>query len=314
MSRERISTKDMPRQKWLELRRRSGLGGSDIPVVMGMSPFKSRYDLWLDKMGFGEEVFESPAMRRGTAMEPVIADLYYADTGRKVRRRNEMIFHPEAPMYADIDREIVGCDKGPGVLEIKCPGLNTFNRCKLEGIIPYYYLQLQHYLACLGWSWGSIAVFSAERWELLVLDFDRDEEVIARLEEEASAFWKSVLDAEAPDENVDRVPLPTDGVVVELASEYERVAERIVQNEALLRDLNGQVNDLKDDIAKDKKVIEKFMADAKVAKNDKWYASRSTRTTQKLDRNAFVKDHPGIDLDKYFIPITTPMPVKIKEL
>ncbi len=266
------------------------------------------------KIGLGDETIESPAMRRGTAMEPVIADIYYADTGRKVRRRNEMIFHPEAPMYADIDREIVGCDKGPGVLEIKCPGLNTFHRCQLEGVIPYYYLQLQHYLACLGWTWGSIAVFSAERWELLVLDFERDDQVIERLETEAHTFWESVLANEAPDEDVDKVPLPTDAWVIELASEYEKVVERIIEREALLKSLNEQVRDTKADIDADRRIIEQYMNDAKVAKNERFYASRGTRTTRKLDKNKLRADHPNIDLDSYYFDTTTAMPVRVKEV
>ncbi|MCK9342318.1 MAG: YqaJ viral recombinase family protein [Prevotella sp.] len=311
--RKRISTRGMSREEWLEYRRTHGLGGSDMPVALNQSPFKSRYDLWCNKLGFEEEVVETPAMKRGTAMEEMIARLYAAQTGRKIRKRSEIIHHLTAPMFADIDREIVGHDKGPGVLEIKCPGMHTFLRCKQEGLIPYYYIQLQHYLSCLGWSWGSLGVFNAELWELITLDFDRDEEVISVIEETACSFWQNVIDNVPPEDDARSIVLPNAGVVIDLSDDFNQIAERVMQNESLLKDLNEKIKDLKADISQDKDVLTEAMGEASVAKNKKFYVSRGTRITKKLDTKRLAKDHPGIDLDSYLVMNTTAMPVKVKE-
>ena len=34
------------------------IGGSDIPIIMGISPFKSRFDLLLEKAGYLENDFK----------------------------------------------------------------------------------------------------------------------------------------------------------------------------------------------------------------------------------------------------------------
>jgi putative phage-type endonuclease len=56
-------TKD--REKWI--------GGSDVPAVMGISPFKTRYDLLLEKAGLKEvEFVDNEYVRFGRMIEPKI--------------------------------------------------------------------------------------------------------------------------------------------------------------------------------------------------------------------------------------------------
>ena len=43
---------DISHEQWLELRR-TGIGGSDAPTIVGVNPYSSRYALYLDKIGEG---------------------------------------------------------------------------------------------------------------------------------------------------------------------------------------------------------------------------------------------------------------------
>ena len=45
-------------QKSVKEDREKYIGGSDIPVIMGISPFKTRYELLLEKAGLKEDDFE----------------------------------------------------------------------------------------------------------------------------------------------------------------------------------------------------------------------------------------------------------------
>ena len=65
-------TKDISRDEWLE-KRRHGIGGSDAAIIMGVSPFSSLMDLWLDKTGQFEanEDDASEAMYWGNVLEDV---------------------------------------------------------------------------------------------------------------------------------------------------------------------------------------------------------------------------------------------------
>ena len=142
-------------------------------------------------------------MLRGTSLEPIAADLYARQTGRKVRKSHLTLQHPQYQwMLAHIDRQIVAQDgRGPGVLEIKCPGLHVFGKAKRHGLPDYYQVQLQHYLAVSGRQWGAFAIFNAERWELVCFDVPRDEELIEAIIARDSEFWQAVEEGREPSEN-----------------------------------------------------------------------------------------------------------------
>lgn len=202
------------RAVWLE-ERRKGLGGSDTPVILlgENHPFTSLMDLWNDKVYGGNDVEQTPAMKRGSALEDVVARLYADETGRKLRRVNKILSHKEHPwMLANIDREIVGDERGPGILEIKCPGIKVFSRIKREGIPDYYQIQLQHYLAVTGRAWGAFAVFSAEIWDMVYFDMDRDDELITMIISQGEAFWETVQSLTPPEaEEAPPIKLPAVG-------------------------------------------------------------------------------------------------------
>jgi len=183
--------------------RKGGLGGSDSPVVLGISPFKTRKELWREKLGLVEvKELTSPAIKRGNSLESIVADLYAEVKGRKVEVVKQKLYHQQYPhIYAHIDRRIIDDKKaGPGVLEIKCPGVAVFNKCKREGLQNYYILQLQHYLGVTGYKWGAFAVFSAEQWEIIEFDVFPDKELIKIIFQEDNKFWQCVLNHEEPQE------------------------------------------------------------------------------------------------------------------
>ena len=51
------------------------IGGSDIPVIMNISPYKSRFDLLLEKAGYKTDMFEGNIYTEyGNQLEPAIRD------------------------------------------------------------------------------------------------------------------------------------------------------------------------------------------------------------------------------------------------
>lgn len=63
-------------QEWLELRHRIDgrcvIGASEVPALLGHSPYKTRADLFVDKTRPVEVSAPSAAMRRGTILEPAL--------------------------------------------------------------------------------------------------------------------------------------------------------------------------------------------------------------------------------------------------
>ena len=70
--------------EWLEARR-THITATDLPVLLGISPWKCEQDLADEKAG-GNGTESTLVMRVGSALEDLIADAYATQTGRKVRR------------------------------------------------------------------------------------------------------------------------------------------------------------------------------------------------------------------------------------
>ena len=43
-----VKTSNLTREEWLKYRTK-GIGGSDVSIIAGINPFKSIYELWLEK-------------------------------------------------------------------------------------------------------------------------------------------------------------------------------------------------------------------------------------------------------------------------
>ncbi len=105
-----VSTQGMFREQWLAVRR-GGIGSSDAAAAVGLSPYKSPLELWLEKTGRkeGPDLSGSEAVFWGTTLEAIVANVYANRTGNKVRRVNAVLQHPDHPfMLANLDRA-VGC-------------------------------------------------------------------------------------------------------------------------------------------------------------------------------------------------------------
>jgi len=196
-----VKTNDLKRDEWLEIRK-GGIGSSDAAAAVGLNPYKSPLELWLEKTGQDQELpklnpdDESSPAYWGTLLEPIVAAHYTKRTGRKVRRINAVLQHPSQPwMLANIDREILG-DESVQILECKTAGLNGARLWK-EGVPEYVQLQVMHQLAVTGKRAADVAVLICGQ-ELQVHRIERDEQMISQLIALERAFWSYVESAQPP--------------------------------------------------------------------------------------------------------------------
>ena len=70
-----IETDNLSKEKWLRVRKH-GLGGSDISILLGINPWRSELELWLDKTNqTNEPVAENEAMYFGSLLEPLLREI-----------------------------------------------------------------------------------------------------------------------------------------------------------------------------------------------------------------------------------------------
>lgn len=190
-----IKTKDLPREDWLNVRKK-GVGSSDAAAAVGLNPYQSKLELWLVKTGrdgglpkVDPHDEESP-MYWGNILEPIVAAHYTRRSGNRVRRINAVLQHPELSwMLANIDREVIGASDVQ-ILECKTAGINGAKLWK-EGVPEYVQLQVQHQLAVTGKAAADVAVLLGGQ-HLEVHRVHRDDALIARLIQLEERFWQYV--------------------------------------------------------------------------------------------------------------------------
>ena len=186
-----ISTVGMTCEEWLEHRRRT-IGGSDAAAIVGLSNWATPLTVYMDKKGLIPDKPDSIPMRIGRELEETVAQLWAEKEGKKVRRRNAIIYNPDIPFaHANIDRMVVGED---AILECKTTSEMNMNQFKNGEYPANYYVQVMHYLMVLGEQYkrGYLAVLVGNR-ELFTFTIERDEEEIATLREMERAFYENHL-------------------------------------------------------------------------------------------------------------------------
>lgn len=190
--------------EWLDVRRK-GIGGSDVAAILGVSPWRTPLDVWLDKTGRREpeDISERPYVRFGTVMEPYVGEEYKkAHPERTVRRLNAVCRSKERPWaQASLDYEERDPELGWGVLEIKTARSDADWE---DGVPLYYQTQVMHYLTVTGRRFADVAVLFRDSCEVRDYRIVPDEEDLAAIEDAVDTFWADYVDADVAPAVMDR--------------------------------------------------------------------------------------------------------------
>ena len=149
--------------EWFALRK-EGITATEAAVIAGLSPYKTPFQLYAEKIGKWEPEPVGEAAIRGILLENTVAEFYEMETGRELRRSNGIVRLKELPwVMASLDRTIVGED---GLVEIKT---STSPRWSLYPVPPEVEAQVQWQMFVTGAPWCDVAallgglVFRIER-------------------------------------------------------------------------------------------------------------------------------------------------------
>lgn len=150
-------------------------------------------DLVLERLtGTQQEFYQNDAMQWGTDTEPQARMAYEAETGNLVDELG-FIDHPTIANFGCSPDGVIG---ETGLIEIKCPNSKTHLSTLLSGKAPTKYIpQMQTQMAVMNRQWCDFVSFDPrlpEDLQLFVIRVDRDDEYIAKLEEEVTAFLEEV--------------------------------------------------------------------------------------------------------------------------
>ncbi len=189
-------------------RRKAGIGGSDISVVLGLNPYRTPFELWLDKTGRSEPEHSADSLERmywGTEMEDLVAKRYASEHGIKVQRINSLMQHPDCPIaLANVDRVVLNDGtharwtgeqvKGArAVLECKTAHALALNSpdwgdAGTDQVPMHYFMQCMWYLGITGLPYADLAVlFGGQKFQTYTIGFER--ELFQDMLQAADEWW-----------------------------------------------------------------------------------------------------------------------------
>jgi predicted phage-related endonuclease len=192
------------RAEWLKWRQ-DYVTASDAPALLELHPYVTPLQLWLDKAGkVPREARETPAMRRGTLLEPLAIELirherpnWRVETARDFwsDERHRLGGTPDAYIWDEDDR--------PGIVQVKSIEPSLFERSwRFDGeIVPPTWIGIQaslerHISGRHRAFIGALRVGHAVEFDLI--EVPEVAGLIGRLESAADAFWQSIAANEPP--------------------------------------------------------------------------------------------------------------------
>lgn len=177
-------------QEWLDFRKNK-IGASDASAIMGISPWKTRYQLWEEKV-YGKEQEQTGAMRRGSMMEESARIEFEKLTGVSVM--------PKVVVSKDRPWQMASLDgisfDGSVFVEIKCPNKET-HEMALAGVIPeHYHTQMQHQMSVIDADEGLYFSFDGKKGKVVTVK--RDNSYIDEMIEEEQKFYECMTSMTAP--------------------------------------------------------------------------------------------------------------------
>ncbi len=218
-------------EEWLEFRR-SKIGASDAPIIMGDSPWKSAYQLWEEKLGLRENAVNG-AMRRGLEMEEEARQEFEKQTG--------LVVFPSVEIHREHEWMIASLDgidiERKNIVEIKCPGKQD-HECAMDGAVPTkYYAQLQHQME--GTGLDKCHYFSYHRNSSKVLEVKRDKDFLKTLIQKELDFLKCVQELTAPELSDSDYSWRNDDVWQVTVTEWKSIQEQLQDLEKRDRELRA---------------------------------------------------------------------------
>lgn len=201
--------------EWLDFRRNK-IGASDLPIIMGFSPYSTPLSLWKRKLGFEPEPIMSAAMQYGRDTEDFVRKLVQDSLNKEFRPQvfqNDVYDWAIASVDGYNDNEDI-------VIEIKCANKNDHAEA-INGQVPLkYYPQLQ-------WQYfvteAKKLFYCSYNDNLAIVEVKKDDEFIDKAVKQAKEFYERLVNFDPPKEEEKDIRIINDSSFKEIADEWKEL-------------------------------------------------------------------------------------------
>lgn len=285
--------------------RRYSIGGSDIAALLGLSPWRTPVDVYLEKTD-PDFVFPASNIRRlqaGNLLEEWVANSFTEETGLELVLNPATMRHKDYPYsHVNLDAVVTNAEKFV-VVELK-----TSERKKdwRDGIPKYYKPQLMHarVISECRQVYLAVAIGFNEFKYFLYEPSQTDIEKEKKLQEIVKFFWEEHVIPKVPPEpkfyqEAVRLYPEADPGLVKLATDAH-----ILYSYEKLKRLKEVMDQYKEEMQQLKAQIGNYMQNAEELMDEfsKKMITWRNHPRRQLDIKSFQKDHPEL-YEKYVKPI-----------
>lgn len=213
--------------------RSTGIGGSDVAAILGLSKWKTPLQVYMEKRGELAPQPDNPAMRWGRYLEPIVRQAYSDETGRAVLVPESMLRHPRHDwMIANIDGFTEDCR---GFEAKTARSADGWGEPGSDQIPQAYLLQVQHYMMVTALPVFDVAALIGGS-DFRIYEVPADAELQEMIADAEAEFWRAVQRGEPPE------PVTYADTIARWG--HASRADLVMADDAALRAL-GQLRDLK---------------------------------------------------------------------
>ena len=263
----------------LAMDRSTYIGSSDAAAIIGVSPWKSAFQLYQEKIGeYQEEItpFKQKIFNRGKKFEPLILEMLLEeldDRGHDVEviTRNERLRDPEfdflaseSDMVLRIDGEIISAE----AKSVNGFAAKLWGEPETDDFPIYYQCQTMHDLMVKRRNKCVVAALIGTD-DMRIHWIERDEEIIQAIRAKEIEFWERIQNRQAPE------PVTAD----DINRLYRHDCGQVLEVDRELLDLVAQASTTKNDLKAVEAHLEALITQIKARMGD---AALLTYNGQKL--------------------------------
>lgn len=280
------------------------VGGSDVPAILGLSKYKTQYELAREKAGIVQpEFISNPYIQFGNKMEPFIRE--YINTVNSLNFITETFVDKENMIRSNVD----GIDlENKILLEIKTHGANPTEKV--------YEAQMQLYFHQTGCSYGWLAMYHRpsdfdlefDRENLVIKEIERDTGYIEKILDAIETFWIRV-------EYMKEKPDMTESEYYSIGNDVNKLVARVERFELEMLEFEKKTKVLKEQQKEYRELLYQKMEENDIKKIDTGdiVITRVLPTTRlSVDSTRLEKEKPDI-YDQYLKKANVKGSIRIKE-
>lgn len=217
--------------EWHALRK-TKITATDASIIMGASHWKTKVQLYYEKISNNPPTLPNERMQRGIDLEPIARDLFILQTG--------IFVFPKVVIRQWTMCSLDGInEQGDVAVEIKCPG-DRDHAVAVSGKVPaHYYPQLQHQMYVC--NIDSMYYFSFDGVDGVSVKVDRDDEYIIKMLIEEQKFYECLLNKTPPEPSEQDYIERNDDAWEKCALQWKSIKDSIKSLEKEEEDLRKQL-------------------------------------------------------------------------